>query len=146
MPVILAGHKELSLRRCSAEQSDMQVLLALVHSPHSCHCMHFVAMAVAAACDKPVHFAAGGAGGNPTYAALQGADAAWAKIKGQEVPVLASTRANLVHRPLVSQSTYSQHLLDPTSLSPCRKENPRGLVQTLCKRFRHHSTRLCSMM
>lgn len=67
-----------------------------------CHCMQFDPIVLAATCDKPVQFAAGGAGGNPTYAALQGADAAWAKIKGQQVPVLASVRANLVHWLLIS--------------------------------------------
>ncbi len=32
--------------------------------------------------------AAGGAGGTTSYAALQGADAAWAKAKAQKVPRL----------------------------------------------------------
>ena len=34
---------------------------------------------------KPSSVAAGGAGGNPTYKALQGADAAWSKVKAQKV-------------------------------------------------------------
>ena len=63
-----------------------------------CHCMQSVLLPVAAhqpAYDKPMPFAAGGAGGNPTYAALQGADAAWSKVKGQEVAILVSVTANL---------------------------------------------------
>lgn len=44
----------------------------------------------------PVHIAAGGAGGNPSYAALQGADAAWAKVKAQEVSLLPSIKLGVV--------------------------------------------------
>ena len=58
---------------------------------HKCCYMNSALVALAAhqtSCHKPVHIAAGGAGGNPTYAALQGADAAWAKVKAQEVFIL----------------------------------------------------------
>ena len=34
---------------------------------------------------RSVQIAAGGAGGNPTFAALQGADKAWTKVKAQKV-------------------------------------------------------------
>ena len=48
--------------------------------------------------------AAGGAGGNSSYAALQGADAAWAKVKAQEVSVLACVSTDL----MLLQLTFRQ--------------------------------------
>ena len=86
--------------------------------------------------DKPLPFAAGGAGGNPTYAALQGADAAWSKVKSQEVVVLVSVTANLPLALLVLYAAFSQQLqltfLAWSSLvCPAERETARA-VPRLC--------------
>ena len=105
----------------------------MVTTHDNCHGMPPVLLTVAAhqpAYDKPLPSAAGGAGGNPTYAALQGADAAWSKVKGQEVAVLVPVTTNLPLSLSVFYTTFSQQLqltlLSGSSLFFLQKGKPPG--------------------